>query len=114
MTNPYHVHNGLHIDRRRRPNLTFGRTKEYLSELSRCAALPTILASIHPLFRSAITVAIMNRRGREERRRGRSRAAKRPSVRRADNLHPIQNALFPSGSGKERELTEFLIQEIIR
>ena len=47
---------------------------------------------------SAITVAIMNRR------RVRGRAAKRPSVRRTDDLHLIQNALFPSGLGKEGDL----------
>ena len=80
-----------------------------ISERAQSPPLPTILASIHPLCNYSGN----NEQEREEGRRARSRAAKRPSVKRADNLHPIQNALFPSGSGKERELTEFLILEII-
>ena len=68
MTNPYHIH----IDRRCRPNLTFGRTKEYLSE----RAHPLPLSPYNSNISSAITVAIMNRR------RVRGGAAKRPSVRR--------------------------------
>ena len=63
MTNPYHVH----IDRRRRPNLTFGRTKEYLSELSR---RPPYNSSIHPSAIPLCNYSGNNEQEREERRRG--------------------------------------------